>query len=202
MVGRAVQTVRFLFESKSLPVSRATLGIQQINGAQPSPRVSAHALPTAPGPAGGRRGVGGGLARAQNPPHAPPGRGIDAVLGPVPGHSLGGSGPPPPASLSTQVCHVHQLLTRPPRPPSPRTTPRGPNRASVQVLEQSRQEGPAAQAARGPRGGWSAHLPFSPRVSVLRDGCVSGVVRSECFIFVEGLVSFRPFSTTCSDYRA
>lgn len=112
MVGRAVQTVRFLFESKSLPVSRATLGIQQINGAQPSPRVSAHALPTAPGPAGRRRGAGGGLARAQNPPHAPPGRGIDAVLGPVPGHSLGGSGPPPGVSW-------HPSL---PRPPAPHTS--------------------------------------------------------------------------------
>lgn len=83
MVGCAMQTVRFLFESKPLPVSRATLGIQQINHAEPGPEHQ----DTRPTPHAGVLQAAGGLQASVAGGTDAPGRGDQWSPTPVRGRS-------------------------------------------------------------------------------------------------------------------
>ena len=171
-----MQTVRFLFGSKSLPVSRATLGIREINRAEPS----AGRWDTRPTPHPGVLRASGGAG-----PHTSPGR----------------RGVPPIRARSQPAGHPTC-----PSPPGPCTRPlllsallRAPNSVS-QVPEAkpgaARPRGLAGRAVRvgGPTQAWSGRPPLVTTVCICtpsgRRTCQSlgaKIISSSC----GQLVSFR-----------
>ena len=147
MVGCAMQTVRFLFGSKSLPVSRATLGIREINRAEPS----AGRWDTRPTPHPGVLRASGGAG-----PHTSPGR----------------RGVPPHQSQVT-ACRASDL----PQPPRALHTPSSPERAPPgpkQRQSGSRSKAGSRSASwtgRPCRAGRRAH-PSLERTPAVSDDCL------------------------------